>query len=153
MTFFGEYNAIIQTIEREITRVSAVYESINMILPQDEALLAAVGETLVNLMQVRNAILAIKAKVLDITTMIDRGNMFNDMLVKASTYTDARSAEMYIKVYVLPWKNYLNEQYFPNTFQALPEMLPNNWNLYEKSILLMELSEALRVDRDALSRL
>ena len=153
MTFFAQYDAILRTVEAEIERVKAVYDTIATVLPENETLLPAIGMTLFNLLRVCNTVLEIKAKVLDVTTMIDRGNMFNDMLVKASTYTDPMSAEMYIKVYVLPWKNYLNEQYFPNTFQALPEMLPNNWNMYEKSILLMELSEALRVDRDALSRL
>ena len=153
MTFFFEYDAIQRTVEAEIERVTVVYDTIARVLPENQTLLPAIGETVVSLLRVRNSIIAIKAKVVEITTMIDRGNMFNDMLTKASTYKDARSAEMYIKVYILPWKNYLSPEYFPNTYQALPEMLANNWNMYEKSILLMELSEALRVDREALSQL
>ena len=147
-----ELQRMLVKIEDEIQRMATVYDTLTRILPaSDTLLLPAVADTVAGLLQLRNDTLLMQARLLEIKAMKERGSMFSDMLIKASTFRDPQRAEMYIKVYVLPWKNYLLQHYYPLTYNALPEYLPNNWNMHEKSILLMELSEALRLDREALS--
>ncbi len=151
MTSIVELQVMQARIEQQIQCITAVYDTIARVLPNNDTLLPAIAETIAGLMQLRNTTMSMQARILEMKLMKERGSMFNDMLIKASTFQDIEKAQMYIKVYVLPWKNYLSPHYFPITYEALPEYLPNKWNMHEKSILLMELSEALRVDREALS--
>ena len=118
-----------------------------------EDILAALDKEIIRLLQIKNSVLKRQARAEEIDAMRNRAEMFSEMLLKASTIQNPASAMNYIKCFVLPWKNYLLEYYFPKTFEVLPEMLPDAWNAMETSILLLQLSDALEQDRDALAEI
>ena len=109
--------------------------------------LELVDAKLYKLIHMRNTLLHELELAKEANAMQERGKMFSDILRKAYTFTDLAMSLLYINQYVLPWKQYLPKKYFPSTFEAIPECLPKEWNLTETSILLFELSEALRRDR------
>jgi hypothetical protein len=118
-----------------------------------EDMLAAVDKEIIRFLVLRNKIIALQAHQLEIETMRERAEMFSDMLFKASTLNDAMQALNYVKTFILPWKNYLLESYFPKTFDALPEAIQETWNHMQTSILLLQLSETLKEDSLALQKL
>ncbi len=123
----------------------------NMDVPQTfEDMLAAVDREIIRFLELRNKIIALQAHKLEIETMRERAEMFSDMLFKASTFNNEIQALNYVKTFILPWKNYLLQSYFPKTFNALPEAIPVTWNHIETSILLLQLSETLKEDSHAL---
>ena len=111
-----------------------------------EDMLAAVDREIIRFLELRNKIIALQAHKLEIETMRERAEMFSDMLFKASTLNNEMQALNYVKTFILPWKNYLLQSYFPKTFHALPEVIPEVWNHMETSILLLQLSETLKED-------
>ncbi len=111
-----------------------------------EDMLAAVDREIIRFLELRNKIIALQAHKLEIETMRERAEMFSDMLFKASTLNNEIQALNYVKTFILPWKNYLLQSYFPKTFNALPEVIPEVWNHMETSILLLQLSETLKED-------
>ncbi len=112
--------------------------------------LARVDAEIYKLMTIRNKLLRELELATEANTMQERGKMLSDILRKAYTLTDPSMTSIYIEQYVLPWRHYLSRQYFPETLKAIPESMPSNWNRMESSILLFELSEALRRDRAAM---
>ena len=113
-------------------------------------MLAEVDRRIIRFLELRNKIIALQAHKLEIETMRERAEMFSDMLFKASTLNNEIQALNYVKTFILPWKNYLLQSYFPKTFNALPEAMPETWNHMETSILLLQLSETLKDDSLAL---
>jgi len=116
-----------------------------------ENMLAAIDREIARLLHLKKSILEQQAREMEIKTMRERAGMFSDMLLKASSFRDTSDTLNYIKCFILPWKNYILECYFPRTFEALPEKLPDGWNPMESTILLMELSDALERDSNALA--
>jgi hypothetical protein len=112
--------------------------------------LERVDAELYKLMAMRNKIIYELEIAKEAKAMQERGKKFNDILRKAMTFTDPAMTLIYVGQYVLPWRHYLIKQYFPYTLEAIPESTPSNWNRMEASILLLEISEALKRDRAAM---
>jgi hypothetical protein len=98
------------------------------------------------LILIRSRLVIDKARSDEVQAMRKRGKMLFDMLQKALTFTDLDEATSYMKGFIIPWKNYLPGQYFPNTLETIPDTLPNNWNIIEGCILILQIEEAVDLD-------
>jgi hypothetical protein len=123
--------------------ISTIYDSI----------LAEIDEEIVRLMEARNRIIAKQARAVEITAMRERGEMICNLLTKASSLRNSYDVLLYINAYIMPWRHYLIQKYFPKTIAALPESLPSKWNDMEVSIFFLEMSGALEQDRAVLASL
>jgi hypothetical protein len=123
--------------------ISTIYDSI----------LAEIDEEIVRLMEARNRIIAKQARAVEINAMRERGEMICNLLTRASSLRNSYDVLLYINAYIMPWRHYLIQKYFPKTLAALPESLPSKWNDMEVSIFFLEVSGALEQDRAVLASL
>jgi hypothetical protein len=105
------------------------------------------------LILMRNDLILNQVRANELQAMRERGTMLSDMLKKAATFTNPDEATSYIISFILPWRKYLPQQYFPNTLQNIPEKLPDNWNIMEACILILGIEDAVDRDRAALNAL
>ena len=99
------------------------------------------------LVLMRNDLILEKIRLNELQAMRERGVMLSDILKKAATFTNPVEATSFIINFILPWRKYLPQQYFPNTLESIPEELPDNWNIMEACILILGIEDA--VDRDS----
>jgi hypothetical protein len=116
-----------------------------------EEKLSLIDNEIQRLILMRNDLILHKARADELQAMRERGIMLSDMLRKAATFADAVQATSYIIEFILPWRTYLPQRYFPNTLQFIPEELPENWNIMEACIMILGIEDALDRDRAALN--